>query len=102
MMEAPAHHAEDSVTDIFAGFEWIQSDEVGVGWVDAAELLGGSSDDAAKDRPIVQKADWAQAWVEEVVASFKPKVEVKEEEEEVEGESSEGSPQVELGGLFSE
>jgi hypothetical protein len=64
------------------------------GWV--------STYDASKDRPIVQKADWAQVWVEEVAASFKPKVEVKEEEEEIEGESSEGSPQVELGGLFSE
>jgi hypothetical protein len=35
-------------------------------------------------------------------ASFKPKVEVKEEEEEAKGESLEDSSQVELGGLFSE
>jgi hypothetical protein len=27
MMEAPAHHAEDPIADIFTGFEWIQSDE---------------------------------------------------------------------------
>jgi hypothetical protein len=47
-MEAPVHHAEDSVADILMGFEWIQSDEVGVSWIHSAELLGGSSDDLAK------------------------------------------------------